>query len=201
MVKSARGILCGISLGLLLPGPANAQEAVGSAVLGDSAAAAPGTAPEEPVPGLKSGTTALLLSFLGTAVPAAIGASQVWESQDNGDWDVVMLVGALVLGPSMGHFYAGRPGPAFVGIGIRMVAGAGVALALVETGLEDSSSGYEALGVVGAVIAGASLVWDIARAPHSARVYNDKLRQERMTIGMTLPGRGSGPGLRAQVHF
>jgi len=154
------------------------------------------------IPGLKSGMTAFLWSFLGTAVPAGAGAYDVFRSGSS-DSIVpgIVLVAALLFGPSLGHFYADRPGPALVGIGIRTVAGLGVAVAAAEQLGEGTDYQLEWLAVAGAVLGGASLVWDIARAPHSAGVHNDQLRQSHMTIGVTPSSGAAGFGLYAEVSF
>ena len=154
------------------------------------------------IPGLKSGTSAFLWSFLGTAVPVLGGAWDVYrENSSDSVVPGIMVVGGLLFGPSLGHFYAGRPGPALVGIGIRTVAGLGVAVAAAEQLGEGTDYQLEWLAVAGALLGGASLVWDIARAPHSAGVHNDQLRQSHMTIGVTPSIGAAGFGLCAEVSF
>jgi hypothetical protein len=110
-------------------------------------------------------------------------------------------IGALVLGPSLGHFYASRPGRAVAGIGVRALATAAVGAAIAASGAEGDSGEYDALGVVGVIVGGACLAWDIISAPHSASVHNEKLREKRMAIGMILPSSATGIGLRAEVSF
>lgn len=149
---------------------------------------------------MKSGRSAFLISFLGTATAAAC-APLVFES-DGPEAAGFVLVGALVLGPSLGHFYAERPGPAFAGIGIRLLAGAAVAYG----GLADASEGgatstSNAIAAAGVIVGGASILWDIARAPHSARVYNDHVRQGRISFGITPSVGPAGVGLSASVTF
>jgi hypothetical protein len=155
-----------------------------------------------PIPDLKSGTTAFLWSFLGTAVPAVPAALLTWDASGDSPLPGIVLVGALLIGPSLGHFYAARPGRAFAGIGIRALGGVGVALGgLAATSEGDVSSGTEAVAIIGGIVVAASLAWDIIEAPHSARVHNDQISQGRTTIGITPSMGTAGLGLRADVSF
>jgi hypothetical protein len=67
----------------------------------------------------KSPGAAFALSFFSTAVPVGVGAAI-----NNGGGAGVFLAGVIV-GPSVGHFYAGQPVRGFVTIALR---GAGTAL-------------------------------------------------------------------------
>jgi hypothetical protein len=163
---------------------------------GDSALVSPVAGGE-----LKSETTALLWSFLGTALPAAASAPFVWTPTGNSEEAAIVLVGALVIGPSLGHFYAERSGPAFAGIGIRVLAGAAIVAAAGYDYDNTSSSQYETLAIAGAIVGGASIMWDILRAPHSASVYNEKARPGGVSIRITPSVGAAGPGLRAAATF
>lgn len=174
MAKSAGVFLFGLTLGCLLSERAGAQE---------PAAVSSGSA-EERIPGIKSGTTAFLWSFLGTALPAAAGSYDVYRANSSSSIvPGIVVVGALVLGPSLGHFYAARPGRALVGIEIRTLAGVGILTAVFlgvsENSANDSARYSETLSIVGFALGGASLAWDIIRAPHSASVHNDQVRKGR----------------------
>ena len=201
MAKGTGTVLLGLSLGLLLSGSVVAQETTEVVLRADSTAGFSG-AGEEGVAGLKSGTTAFLWSFLGTAVPAVAGAYDVYRA---GSSDSVVpgivLVGGLVIGPSLGHFYSGRPSRALVGIGVRTLAGAGIALAALEALGGGGDENLERLAVAGAVLGGASLAWDIFRAPHSARVHNDQVREGRTAVGIAPTIGAAGFGLSVQVSF
>jgi|GEM_PF-1075998 len=155
---------------------------------------------DDETPGTKSETTALLLSFLGTATAGAC-APLVFESTSS-DPAAYVLVGALLIGPSLGHFYAGRPGPAFAGIGIRLLAGAAVAVGgLAASSEAGTTSGSDAIAAIGAIVGGASVIYDILRAPHSARVHNDEVRQNRIGFGITPAVGSSGVGLSVAATF
>lgn len=192
-------MLCGTGLALLLSDRAGAQATGGPPAREDSTLASAGPGLEEP-PGIKSERAALLISVLGTATAAAC-APLVFESNGTEAAGFV-LVGALVLGPALGHFYAERPGPAFAGIGIRLLAGAGVAIGALTEGSEGgATSASNAIAAAGVIVGGASILWDIARAPHSARVHNDHVRQSRVSFGITPSVGPAGVGLCAAVAF
>jgi hypothetical protein len=191
--------LCGVGLALVLSDRAGAQAISEAPERPDSTLASAGSDLQE-LPGIKSETSALLLSVLGTATAAAC-APLVFESTSS-DAAGFILVGALVLGPSLGHFYAERPGPAFGGIAIRLLAGAGVALGALAEGSEGgSTSTSSAIAAAGVIVGGASILWDIARAPHSARVHNDQVRQGRMSFGIAPSMGAAGMGLSVAVTF
>jgi len=154
---------------------------------------------EERVSVIKSERTAFLWSFLGTAVPVAVSAPFVWTAEAP-EAAAVILAGALVIGPSLGHFYADRSGRALTGIGIRLLAGAGIAtVGLIAASSEEPSAGD---GGTGLLVAGAALVaWDIIAAPHSARVHNERVRQRRTAVGITPSIGASGLGLCARASF
>jgi len=190
MTTLARVALYGLSLGILLSGPVKAEEG----------------APRggELLPGIKSGKTALLTSLLGTAVPIAASAPFIWEKSGTSlaKASAVVGTGAILLGPSLGHFYAERPGRAFAGIGIRALGSAAVVVGslggITEAG---STSGQEALAVIGCIVVGASVIYDIVEAPHSARIHNDRVRRGLTAIGISPSVDSRGVGFRATVSF
>ncbi len=203
MTRSPGETLYCLSLSVLLSGPVHAGDAARTPSPADSAVVS--SQPPSPLaPSLKSGKTALLLSLLGTAVPLAATLPFIWESSGTSlaHTSAVVGVGAIVIGPSLGHFYAGRPGRAFGGIGLRVLAGAGVAVAGLGSGAEGgATSGQAALGVAGAIVGAASAIWDIASAPHSARVHNDRARRGLTLTDFRITDDSGGIGLRATVAF
>jgi hypothetical protein len=159
-----------------------------------------GQIPAEAIaPGHKSATTALLWSFLGTLVPAGAGiAAASGESSD--PMPGLVILGALILGPSLGHFYADRPGRAFVGIGIRTLAVAGIGAGFAAT-WNDSNAGGTAL-LFGSLALGAlSVGWDVIRASHSAKVHNEKQHPGRVAIGIMPVSEARGVQIGARVAF
>jgi hypothetical protein len=61
----------------------------------------------------KSGTTAILLSATSTVVPVVLGASM------GSSGGVKLAAAGVAIGPSVGHWYAGRKGRGFRSFGIR----------------------------------------------------------------------------------
>ena len=208
MARFARIFPFGLALCCLLSGPVGAQEPAGSPLRADSTAVSSGS-DEEQISGMKSGTTALLWSVLGTAVPAVAGSYDVYRAgSSDSNVPVIVLVGALLIGPSLGHFYAARPGRVLLGIGIRaLTATAGAAAYFFLNGIDDSAGAHsnpelgQALGAVGIVLGGASLAWDILRAPDSARIHNEQVRQGQTAIGIAPSIGAAGLGLRVEVTF
>jgi hypothetical protein len=148
-------------------------------------------------------------SLLGTAVPAIPAGYDVYRT-DSSDSDLAaaVLVGALLIGPSLGHFYAARPRRALLGIGIRaLAAGAGTAGFFYFNGLDDSAGEHsnpalgQTLGAIGIVVAGASVAWDIIRAPHSAEVHNELASQAQRTIRVAPAIDASGLGAQVAITF
>jgi hypothetical protein len=197
----AGSVLFGLALVLPISEPARAQETAGSPLAADSTVVSSGSE-EEATPEIKSGKTALLWSLLGTGVPAAVGAFDVYRANSS-DSVVpgILLVGGLLIGPSLGHFYAGRPGRAWKGIGIRAVAGLGLTVAVAETLGESTEQHLEVLGGVCAVLGGVVIAWDIVAAPHSAHFHNDEVRRARTNIGIAPSVGAAGLGLRADASF
>jgi TM2 domain-containing membrane protein YozV len=130
-----------------------------------------------------------------------IGAALSMTSNDSDDHAAagLTLLGSLLLGPSLGHFYAGRPGRALIGIGLRTLALAGVTAGVAATWNGDSDAGAAA-GYAGVALGGAVVLWDIVRAPHSAKVRNEQRRRSAAVTPVLSP-EGSGIRFGARVSF
>lgn len=151
-------------------------------------AAARGASPRE-----KSELTAVLSSSLGTVAPAC--AALIVSASGNDDAvPGVFILTSYVIGPSIGHFYAGRAGRAFMGIAIRGVTLVGLMVAAL--GAEDNGNNLGALGIGCLVVGGGSVLFDIVDAPHSARVHNMKVRRPLAIIPTAV---GGAPGVRVDV--
>ena len=148
----------------------------------------------------KSGRTAFLCSFLTTGI---LGGAAIFVNQTTGDQDhasdgrttTALGITAYLAGPSIGHFYAGESGRAWIGIGVRGLIGIGTAAAFASLIAEGSSNDSEALSI-GLLTAGvAAMVVDIVTAPGSARAHNEKVR--RMSLGPALVG--GAPGIQFEL--
>ena len=152
-------------------------------------------------PGFKSGTTALMWSLLGTLVPIGVGvvaSSTAGEASDN-PLPGFLILGGMLVGPALGHFYAGRSGHALAGIGIRTVT-----LAALLGGVAaswDNNSGGNALFLAGLVASATSVAWDIVRAPHSAEVHNRTIQPGRVSMVVSPLHNAAGVRLGARIAF
>jgi hypothetical protein len=152
---------------------------------------------EEPAPAIKSPSGAFLYSFLGTVVPGAVALA---ASGPEDDATALLFLGGAVVGPSFGHFYAGRPGRAFAGIGIRSASVLGLAIA-VGTSWDNPNTGSDVLAVASLVVGGGSMIFDIADAPHSARLHNQKANAVRVSVSPAAIGPDHAPGMRVDLGF
>lgn len=153
---------------------------------------------QSPEPGLKSETTALMWSLLGTVLPA--GAMILASSaESNNPAPGLLFLGAVLVGPSLGHFYANRSGRALAGMGIRTLAMVGLVGGFAAAW--NNNSGGDELMVAGLVLWGTTLAWDIIAAPHSARVHNAKIRRHRVAIGLGPTIEAPGVQLSIRIPF
>lgn len=154
-------------------------------------------------PEIKSPQAALMMSLLGTVVPMALTAGTLFGESDgpnDGQTEALIFLGAVVVGPSLGHFYAGRPGRAFSGMGWRVVGIGGLAGAFAMS-WDSGSSGAEPLALISLGLMVTTLVWDIAAAPKSARIHNEKIQKARLSLGMVPVDGQPAVGIRTQLTF
>ncbi len=151
-----------------------------------------GSRANDAAPGTKSETTALSLSLFGTGLPFAAAPLA------GGGTGAGIVLGGAVFGPSLGHFYAGRPGRALLGIGIRSASVVALAVA-IGNAWEHESGGAAALGIGSVIVGTASMITDIAEAPRSARIHNGKLAEHRVSVAPWATRHAAG--LRASVGF
>jgi hypothetical protein len=145
---------------------------------------------------------AFLLSFLGTVAPVVVVTPKLLgEGDEGGEAEALVFLGALVLGPSLGHFYAGRPGRAAAGIGIRTLSLAGLVGAAAASWDNPDDSTGELLGYFSLGVGAVSLLYDIFTAPRSATLYNEKRQEPRVRLSPVLGSDSSAPGLCMNVTF
>ncbi|HKQ19665.1 MAG TPA: hypothetical protein VJW75_07965 [Candidatus Eisenbacteria bacterium] len=149
---------------------------------------------------MKYGNTAFGYSLLGTALPCV--ASAVLLSNDNVRTGPGLLPTAAgyLAGPSLGHFYAGRPKRAWLGIGVRSASALafGIGLAIEEEKGNDAPSA-NLLMVGGFCVGLTSAVFDVFDAPRSARLHNEELGEGHIRLTPATVARA--PGLRADLTF
>jgi hypothetical protein len=159
------------------PAPAARSAAAALLIMVAASPALPAQAPLS-APGMKSPSTAFLLSLGATAVPI------IMLRNDQGS-SAGLFVFAVLAGPALGHFYAGQPGRAVAGVAIR----AGI-LVLTAAAAQGGCSNEDFICIPPAVVMGglaelAAMAVDIATAPSSAH----KTNQMRAAMFITpLPG-------------
>ena len=170
--------------------------------------------------------TASRLSALGTIVPVGIGfvlaATQSGREHQYTDYGgypytyyddpdqtlpALLISSGIVFGPSLGYFYAGKPGRGFAGIGFRTAIGFGALIGAIATcpwscgpgdGAYDAAWGIMIIG--GALVAG-SAIYDISKVDNVVRAQNEKHSNPKLSV---LPDYFPGHkalGLRAKLTF
>jgi hypothetical protein len=223
VVRASRSLsILVASLALVCPGLARAQDQVTPAPLAPPSLqpppAAPATQPPlvapaqtvastSAVPEGKSPVTALSLSMLGTA--AGVGMMAVGSGTDSGGLGL-LGVATIVVGPSLGHFYAGETERGLALTGVRaggggvMVAGAFWLLLECFPFLTECEGGAGPAIVMStglAVVAGSAL-YSIYDAPRAARRQNARARRLVLTPAPVVgPDHSSGFGLHLSGRF
>ncbi len=148
----------------------------------------------DPEQGPKSPGTAVMLSLAATIAPPLIAASIYGDEHYVGnDHDEEMLwifAGSALIGPSIGHWYAGKV--MTPGLGVRAL---GFALGAAAFGTDDLGEGLGLLMLGSTAILGGA-IYDIATAGRSAREYN--FEHATRTIPMVVPT--VGPDGHAQLR-
>lgn len=139
---------------------------------------------------LKSEKTALRYSLIGTLAPTAT---------------LILAYPSLLIGPSMGYFYADEPGRAWKGIGIRALATGGMISAFGICGWDcgEGDSEYNIAWAVFLASSGAfvgSAIYDIATVERTVRHHNESL-QISWTVAPVYSPRDRTIGLRIGMRF
>jgi hypothetical protein len=167
------------------------------------------TASAEKAHSPKSPSKALSLSLVSTGVPLIIGLGlAVADAPAPADtYSAILILGGVVVGPSVGHFYAGNTGHGVLTIGLRSVGLAGGTLGLYLWAIAEVEN-VESVGALGIIIFVpsaalmlGSAVYDIATASGAARKYNEKKRLSRFSIGPTYIAAESTPGIAVKYRF
>lgn len=163
----------------------------------------PPVEPETIGPNRKSEGVAFRASLLGTAGPIAAGLvlTATGPTNDATLPAFLLITGGLAFGPSLGHFYAGRPARAAATAAVRagVIIGS-LAIALGACPLENCTGEEETTALVsllagGGVVAGL-VIYDIASAPASVRARN-----RRISVAPWIPRSSRSLGGMATVQF
>lgn len=168
------------------------------------------------IAGMKSESTATLLSFAGTAIPITLGMVLANSGDGGGSTAGLLLFSyGMYFGPATGYWYAGASGAAWEGVGTRVgitLAGT-LAMAAVCSGggcdIFGDDSAMAAAGVVGLLTLAAtaySMIRDIAGADGQVRRYNAEVaasqESPRLTIAPVLsPADGGTVGVFGRLRM
>lgn len=127
----------------------------------------------------KSPELAFALSGLGLLIPSSVGYYRLTDGTADLDGATfAILAGGIVIGPALGHFYAGASDRAWTGISLRLVSGlvtTGATFAVILFALGGGEPVFPAIIMAGgAIVAGTSAVLDVVRAPGSAQAWNER---------------------------
>ncbi|UCC45322.1 MAG: hypothetical protein JSU65_05225 [Candidatus Zixiibacteriota bacterium] len=156
-------------------------------------------------PSLKSPQAATNLSLFGTLAPVGLGIMMT-PNQSYGfglreATCLTAIVGGIVVGPGLGHAYAGNYGRLWVGMGLRLLAVGGAMTVMALTWNDSDSETGAAAGFASLVLLGGSAIADIAAAGRSARNYNEKHGLTGFTITPTYFAEHDACGLTFALNF
>lgn len=168
-------------------------------------ACAPARAPAQ----LPSESAAFGRSLWGTIVPVSVGlVIGAGNEGPNGNAETGALgflafTGGLVVGPSLGYFYAGERGRAWRGLGLRVLGfGALIGAAAASWGCygnECKTAG--AVALVGSVMTLGSGVYDIATVRGAVRRRNEHAQGVSINVEPTYSSRQRAAGIALQLTF
>ena len=127
----------------------------------------------------KDNSVAFRRSLLWTVVPVAIGGGIALTGAHGVSDHAQIATGlsiaglGLLIGPSAGHIYAGRPLP-LSGMGLRLLVGAVGFVVVAHDAIERPSENVASQFCMFSVPFALSVVYDIATAAKSAERYNKK---------------------------
>jgi hypothetical protein len=151
--------------------------------------------------GTKYGATAFAYSLFGTALPCV--ASSIYISREGEASEAAAglpILAAYLVGPSLGHFYAGQSKRALVGIGIRSAAAAAFAAGLsIEEDKAYDAPSANTLMLLSVIVGLSSTLVDVFDAPRSARIHNEGLPRTKIEVSPAAIGFARAPGIRVDA--
>ena len=158
-----------------------------------------------------SESVALGRSLLGTIVPMGVGLAIVasarndspYGSAEAGAIGFVSFAGGLVVGPSLGYFYAGQPGRAWRGVGLRAL-GVGALIAAAAASWDCHRHACESLGpavLVGSAVTLGSAIYDIATVRGAVRRHNREAQRVSVRVAPTYSSQRRAAGVSVQLTF
>lgn len=160
----------------------------------------------------KSEQAASNMSVFGHFVPLilGLGAFSAGASQESANGGLVAagifgIATGTVVGPGMGHLYAGNKGRFWRGVGIRggMWIVAGTVCAKIGEHGTDLGTGLAIAGVLAGtmLVVEISSIIDVAAADNSARDYNEKHGLTQISLSPTYDHKSKTPGFQMSMNF
>ena len=139
----------------------------------------------------KSEESAILYSLVGTLLPSVISIPLISSQSEyqitysnglpettknsglNESLGIGLLSAGVVVGPGLGHLYAGNKKSFYKGLAVRTIAGGLFALGITKFELfSDDNKGADILIIAGGSVMLFSIISDISKGDNSVRVYN-----------------------------
>jgi len=151
-------------------------------------------------------------SLLGTLIPVGLGWAMMASAYDNSGLDentaagtvgALSFTAGLLVGPSLGYFYAGQSGRAWRGVGLR-VLGLGAAVVAAAASWDCYGDECDTAGVVallGSAVTLGSAIYDIATVRGAVRRSNDEARGVSVSVAPTYSSRRHAAGVSVQLKF
>lgn len=152
-------------------------------------------------PEIKSKAAAVWMSVSATLLPGAAGLALLGGQPDDDLLAAALIGSSIVIGPSAGHFYIGRPG------GVLLRLGVAAATTSVAFTAASDEGGYGGLGVfVGVMAAGTAIIlidgiYDIARVGGAVRRHNASQASRGLTAGPIVEPASGRLGLGMRLEF
>jgi len=146
-----------------------------------ASAQSPGETP--PVAEEKSALTAYFISVAATSGPLVVGAILDPDGDNTRGGGMIAAAGAII-GPTAGHWYAGRTWTP--GLTLRIAAAGIVGGMVIREQQEPLELGTVVVGLTAtAALWGTGVIWDLVTLPRSVRRYN---REHALVIAPTTNG-------------
>ena len=146
-----------------------------------------------------SPTRGTLLSVGATVIPIAAGAALIGADIDRNVLGTSLLIGGLVVGPSIGYLDAGLLGRGAGGIALR-AAGASLAFSAVVSAFEESNDYLDSVGPYYLFLGGCAVTGGLAIYDCVA-VHGDIAKAQRATMSIGPARVGGAPGVGVSVRF
>jgi len=125
----------------------------------------------------KSVTTGLAYSICSTVIPAGAGLlTGLWG------WGAIPIAGGLLIGPSIGHFYAHQWSTGCLWIGGRIAVLGCLGYFCLGENQQEHWNEANTIAVVGVTAVSLMAIIDIASVPNSVKHYNKRFEDKKLNL-------------------